>query len=101
MFELLCPTVNGIKYNFGKTILIRLNQFLMSSKQKSPWSWIPSLYFAEGIPYIIVMFVATDMYKTLGVSNARIAFWSKKQMEYKIPSPTGPAGMRPEAYVVK
>jgi len=32
---------------------------------------------------------------------ARIAYWSKKQMEYKIPSPTGPAGMRPEAYVVK
>ena len=32
---------------------------------------------------------------------ARIAYWTKKQMEYKIPSPTGPAGMRPEAYVVK
>jgi len=32
---------------------------------------------------------------------ARIAYWTEKQMEYKIPSPTGPAGMRPEAYVVK
>jgi len=31
----------------------------------------------------------------------RIKFWTAKQMEYKIPSPTGPAGMRPEAYVVK
>jgi TRAP-type C4-dicarboxylate transport system substrate-binding protein len=30
---------------------------------------------------------------------ARIAYWTEKQMEYKIPSPTGPAGMRPEAYV--
>ncbi len=48
------------------------------NKQKttSPWSWIPTLYFAEGIPYIIVMFVASDMYKTLGVSNARFAFWT-------------------------
>ncbi len=31
----------------------------------------------------------------------RIKFWTAKQMEYKIPSPTGPAGMRPEAYVLK
>jgi TRAP-type C4-dicarboxylate transport system substrate-binding protein len=29
----------------------------------------------------------------------RIKYWTEKQMEYKIPSPTGPAGMRPEAYV--
>lgn len=45
-------------------------------KQKSPWSWIPSLYFAEGIPYIIVMFVATDLYKTMGISNSVLAFWT-------------------------
>lgn len=45
------------------------------SKQ-TPWSWIPSLYFAEGLPYIVVMFVATDMYKTLDVSNASLAFWT-------------------------
>ena len=31
----------------------------------------------------------------------RIKYWTAKQMEYKIPSPTGPAGMRPEAYIVK
>lgn len=29
----------------------------------------------------------------------RIKYWTGKQMEYKIPSPTGPAGVRPEAYV--
>jgi len=46
------------------------------NKQRSPWSWIPTLYFAEGIPYIIVMFVASDMYKTLGVSNTSLAFWT-------------------------
>ena len=32
---------------------------------------------------------------------ARITYWTEKQIEYKIPSPTGPAGMRPEAYVLK
>ena len=47
-----------------------------TTKQRSLWSWIPSLYFAEGIPYIIVMFVASDMYKTLGISNAVLAFWT-------------------------
>lgn len=33
--------------------------------------------------------------------EGRIDYWTKKQMEYKIPSPTGPAGMQPEAYVIK
>ncbi len=46
------------------------------NNKRSPWSWIPSLYFAEGIPYIIVMFVASDMFKTLGVSNSKLAFWT-------------------------
>ncbi len=45
-------------------------------KNRSPWAWIPSLYFAEGVPYIIVMFVASDMYKTLGISNSSLAFWT-------------------------
>jgi len=31
----------------------------------------------------------------------RNKYWTAKQIEYKIPSPTGPTGMRPEAYVVK
>jgi hypothetical protein len=29
----------------------------------------------------------------------RNKYWTEKQMEYKIPSPTGPMGVRPEAYV--
>ncbi len=52
---------------------------MSDSKQnmkKNPWSWIPSLYFAEGIPYIIVMFVASDMYKTMGIANSTLAFWT-------------------------
>jgi len=46
------------------------------NKNRNPWFWVPSLYFAEGIPYIIVMFVASDMYKTLNVSNSALAFWT-------------------------
>ncbi|MGA8262947.1 MAG: MFS transporter [Ignavibacteriaceae bacterium] len=36
---------------------------------RNPWSWVPSLYFAEGLPYIIVMSVSGIMYKDLGISN--------------------------------
>ncbi len=47
-----------------------------SIKQKNPWSWVPSLYFAEGLPYIIVMTVSVIMYKKLGVSNEDIALYT-------------------------
>ncbi len=39
----------------------------------SPWRWIPSLYFGEGLPYVVVMTLAVVMYKNLGVSNTEIA----------------------------
>jgi MFS transporter, PAT family, beta-lactamase induction signal transducer AmpG len=39
---------------------------------RSPWAWIPTLYVAEGLPYVMVMNVAGMMYKTLGVSNTVI-----------------------------
>jgi PAT family beta-lactamase induction signal transducer AmpG len=44
--------------------------------QRSPWWWIPSLYFAEGVPYVMVMTVSVVMYKNLGVSNTEIALYT-------------------------
>lgn len=41
-----------------------------------PWSWIPTLYFAQGMPYVIVMTVAVIMFKRLGLSNADIALYT-------------------------
>lgn len=41
-----------------------------------PWTWIPSLYMAEGIPYVIVMTVATVMYERMGLSNSQIALYT-------------------------
>lgn len=43
---------------------------------KYPWSWVPSLYFAEGLPNAIVTLVAVLMYKRLGMSNTEIAFYT-------------------------
>ncbi len=40
------------------------------------WKWIPSLYFAQGIPYVVVMSVAVIMYKRLGISNTDIALYT-------------------------
>jgi len=45
-------------------------------KKRSPWFWVPSLYFAEGVPYAIAMTVSVIMYKTMGVSNTVLAFWT-------------------------
>ena len=43
---------------------------------RSPWAWIPSLYFAQGIPYVVVMTLSTVLYKNLGVSNTDIALYT-------------------------
>ncbi|MBQ7163460.1 MAG: MFS transporter [Bacteroidales bacterium] len=40
------------------------------------WAWVPSLYFAEGLPYVVVMTVSVILYKRLGLSNAQIAFYT-------------------------
>jgi PAT family beta-lactamase induction signal transducer AmpG len=37
---------------------------------------VPSLYFAEGLPYVVVMTLSVVMYKRLGVSKTDIAFWT-------------------------
>lgn len=43
---------------------------------KNAWSWIPSLYFAQGLPYVAVMTIAVIMYKRLGLSNTEIALYT-------------------------
>lgn len=45
-------------------------------KNKNPWTWVPSLYFAEGLPYVIVMTISVVMYKQLGLSNADITLYT-------------------------
>lgn len=46
------------------------------SKGNSPWKWIPTLYSAEGLPYVAVMTIAVIMYKRLGISNTDIALYT-------------------------
>ncbi|MBD2694159.1 MFS transporter [Anabaena catenula] len=42
----------------------------------SPWLYIPTLYFAEGIPYMIINAVSVIFYKKLGIDNTQITFWT-------------------------
>ncbi len=46
------------------------------NKQKNPIAWVPSLYFAMGMPFVILNMVCALMYKGLGISNTLIAFWT-------------------------
>ena len=48
----------------------------MEKKNRSPWFWVPTLYYAEGIPYIVVMTVSVIMYKRMGISNTDIALYT-------------------------
>jgi len=49
---------------------------LQTSQKTSPWLWIPSVYYAQGIPFVVVMMVSVIMYKRLGISNTDIAFYT-------------------------
>lgn len=47
-----------------------------SSRNRSPWGWVPTLYFAQGLPYVAVMTISVIMYKRLGISNTDIALYT-------------------------
>ena len=44
----------------------------MTPKDKRAWIWVPTLYFTQGIPYILVVTVSVILYKQMGVGNAEI-----------------------------
>jgi len=45
-------------------------------RASNPWLWVPSLYFAEGIPYVMVMTLSVIFYKRMGISNTEIALYT-------------------------
>ncbi|MBR3472093.1 MAG: MFS transporter [Prevotella sp.] len=45
-------------------------------KTKNPWAWVPTLYFAEGLPYVAVMTISVVLYQQLGLSNEQITFYT-------------------------
>ncbi|MCX6120909.1 MAG: MFS transporter [Ignavibacteriales bacterium] len=49
---------------------------LKEIKKTHPALWVPTLYTAEGLPFVVVNVVAVLMYKSLGIADARIAFFT-------------------------
>ncbi len=47
-----------------------------TATKRNPWAWIPTLYFAQGLPYVAVMTISVIMYKRLGISNTDIALYT-------------------------
>ncbi|MEH6455267.1 MAG: MFS transporter, partial [Cocleimonas sp.] len=47
-----------------------------SIHKNRPWFWIPTLYFTEGLPYFAIVILSTFMYKSFGLSNTDIAFYT-------------------------
>lgn len=43
---------------------------------RNPWLFVPTLYFSEGLPYVLINTVSVIIYKKLGVDNTAIAFWT-------------------------
>ncbi|MBZ2206325.1 AmpG family muropeptide MFS transporter [Massilia soli] len=49
---------------------------MQNAQVRNPWAWIPTLYFGQAIPYVVVMTLSVTMYKNLGISNADIALYT-------------------------
>lgn len=49
---------------------------MKDASKRNPWAWIPTLYFAQGLPYVAVMTISVIMYKRLGISNTDIALYT-------------------------
>lgn len=49
---------------------------LKDSKLRHPATWVPSVYFAMGLPFVAIAAASSLMYKNLGISDAQIAFWT-------------------------
>ena len=44
--------------------------------KRNAWAWVPTLYFAEGVPYVAVMTISVIIYKRLGLSNTDITLYT-------------------------
>ena len=46
------------------------------SRKVSPIAWVPTAYFAMGLPFVVLNMVTVLVFQGLGVADAKIAFWT-------------------------
>src|ERR1700712_3871124 len=49
---------------------------MQKAQARTPWLWVPTLYFGQGLPYVVVMMLSTIMYKNYQLSNTDIALYT-------------------------
>ena len=47
-----------------------------ATKRRNPVTWVPSVYFAMGLPFVVLNMVTVLMFKGLDISDAQIALWT-------------------------
>ena len=48
----------------------------MEKTSKSPITWVPSVYFAMGLPFVVLNMVSVLMFKGMGIRDGQITFWT-------------------------
>ncbi|MBQ2440829.1 MAG: MFS transporter [Paludibacteraceae bacterium] len=49
---------------------------LVKAAGQNPWYWVPTLYFAEGVPYFLVNTISVMMFSKMGVPNGEMSFFT-------------------------
>lgn len=60
------------------------------NKKRSPWFYVPTLYFAEGLPYVIVNTVSVAMYTKMDIPNTLIGLTSSLYLPWVVKPLWGP-----------
>ena len=53
-----------------------MKETMTTNKKVSPIAWVPTLYFAMGMPFVVLNMVASLMYKGMGIPDKLITFWT-------------------------
>lgn len=48
----------------------------LTNHRVSPVTWVPTVYFAMGMPFVVLNMVTALMFKGLGITDTQIAFWT-------------------------
>jgi len=97
-YALMWNEIDMAGRSFGKAQGVEFIE--LSDEQSAAWQAKMEPVIADYTKRMVEKGFAEDEVKGwVTYMKERIQYWTEKQMEFRIPSPTGPAGMRPEAYV--
>jgi MFS transporter, PAT family, beta-lactamase induction signal transducer AmpG len=61
-----------------------------NQRTRNPWIWVPTIYFAEGLPYTVVNLMSVVFFKNLGASNELIGLTSILYLPWVLKGLWGP-----------